>query len=59
MPGENEVPAPLCPVVQIPHVEVCDPAELEPLLHHLSEDLPLEEEVVFPRGTLLGDGRRR
>ncbi len=35
----------------------CPPAELEPLLAHLSENRPIAERTSFPRGTLLQDGR--
>ncbi|WP_309715879.1 hypothetical protein [Armatimonas sp.] len=54
MPGDD--PTILCPVHLAP-ITPCAPEELEPLLAHLSGDTPVMESAVFPRGTLLDDGR--
>lgn len=64
-------PVTRCPAVHVPDVRACDPAELEPLIaflgtHRGGEPTPLvaaesesesESGRVFPRGTLLSDGR--
>jgi Ran GTPase-activating protein (RanGAP) involved in mRNA processing and transport len=54
MPGDD--PTILCPVHLAP-ITPCDSAELEPLLTHLSGDTPVIGSAVFPRGTLVEDGR--
>jgi Ran GTPase-activating protein (RanGAP) involved in mRNA processing and transport len=35
----------------------CDPSELLPLVHHLESGAGVQEQMAFPRGTLLPDGR--
>jgi Ran GTPase-activating protein (RanGAP) involved in mRNA processing and transport len=37
--------------------EPCDPAELTPIIEHLNRNSPVQDQVVFPRGTHLEDGR--
>jgi Ran GTPase-activating protein (RanGAP) involved in mRNA processing and transport len=54
MPGDD--PPILCPVHLAP-ITPCPPDELEPLLAHLSGDTPVTGSAVFPRGTLVEDGR--
>lgn len=46
-----------CPVHTLPDFEPCAPAEIEPLLEYLRRDAPIEQAQVFPRGTVLEDGR--
>ena len=54
MPGEPTI---VCPVHQVADVTPCPPEELEPLLDHLHANRAVVEPLVFPRGTLLPDGR--
>jgi Ran GTPase-activating protein (RanGAP) involved in mRNA processing and transport len=42
---------------QVPELAPCDAAELVPLVSRLEADEPVTEPLVFPRGTLLPDGR--
>lgn len=46
-----------CPVIRVPEVTPCEISELQPLLLHLEANVPIEETQIFPRGTLLPDGR--
>jgi Ran GTPase-activating protein (RanGAP) involved in mRNA processing and transport len=46
-----------CPAVQVPAIEVCDPAELQPLIDWLRIGEPITEAKQFPRGTVLPGGR--
>lgn len=46
-----------CPIHSPYDVEPCDPEELGPLLRHLEADYPVAGSAVFPRGTVLADGR--
>lgn len=46
-----------CPAVAVPAVQVCDPAELQPLVGWLRAGEAAAEPVRFPRGTVLPDGR--
>jgi len=46
-----------CPIPHLYDFEPCAPDEIAPLALHLRENAPLEAPLVFPRGTLLEDGR--
>jgi Ran GTPase-activating protein (RanGAP) involved in mRNA processing and transport len=50
-------PSPGCPMVRVPEVVICDPAELDPLVAWLDRTPSLAEKQAFPRGTALPDGR--
>src|SRR5215217_5652337 len=47
----------MCTVAPPPSFTPCDPGELAPLLERLRDDSRAATRAVFPRGTLLDDGR--
>ncbi len=46
-----------CPAIEHPDVPAADPAGLDPLLARLVSDRAVEDDEVFPLGTLRADGR--
>lgn len=46
-----------CPIRSIYDIVPCEPEEVDPLLRHLRENLPVAGSQAFPRGTVLEDGR--
>ena len=46
-----------CPASYVPNVTICDASELDPLVEFLATSGAVTEPRVFPRGTVLSDGR--
>ena len=57
MPPAQPGPPAHCPVRDPYNIDPCDAAEIAPLVEHLRANRAVDETVVFPRGTLLTDGR--
>lgn len=45
------------PAVAVPEIVPCPPGELAPLVDWLERKEPARERLMFPRGTVLADGR--